>query len=320
MKNIAILLCCFILLSSCNNPKAGKEAPKAQLFPYIEEPAMLGNQVRKNQYIVKHFWDRYFDLSRNYSHDTTLVGGVSKENFTKAYAMYVSYLETASLSNMRSAQDTLLYKAEQKELFEPESIIWETVLSLSDTYLFDPNSPYRNEEFYLPVIEKALASSIVDEDTKEHYRYLLPLCSLNRLGTPAADFTYTLKNGRTGSLYKVHSDYTLLFFSNPGCHNCKEIIDALSSSQEVSDLLKSGKLSVLNIYPDADLSEWYDYMSHYPDTWINGFDQDLVLNSHTIYYIRAIPSLYLLDKDKKVIFKDAPPEKIIQFLVYLRNS
>ena len=29
----------------------------------------------------------------------------------------------------------------------------------------------------------------------------------------------------------------------------------------------------------------------------------------TIYNIRAIPSLYLLDKEKKVIFKDAPPEK-----------
>ena len=79
-------------------------------------------------------------------------------------------------------------------------------------------------------------------------------------------------------------------------------------------MIEAGKLKVVNIYPDADLTEWYNYLSHYPEEWITGFDAEGVLNSDTIYYLRAIPSLYLLDADKRVILKDAPLERVLQRL------
>jgi hypothetical protein len=59
-------------------------------------------------------------------------------------------------------------------------------------------------------------------------------------------------------------------------------------------------------------------MPIYPEEWYNGFDPDYVLREGDIYHIRAIPSLYLLDKEKRVILKDAPENKIFERIAMSR--
>jgi hypothetical protein len=93
-----------------------------------------------------------------------------------------------------------------------------------------------------------------------------------------------------------------------------EIINSLKSSPKVTDMISTGRMAVLNIYIDEDLQAWKDYMPVYPQEWYNGFDPDLVLRNNDIYNIRAIPSLYLLDKDKTVIMKDAVTERVLDFV------
>ena len=65
---------------------------------------------------------------------------------------------------------------------------------------------------------------------------------------------------------------------------------------------------------DENLDEWYGYMSHYPDTWINGYDADLIIRADRIYYLRAIPSIYILDGEKRIVCKDATLETALQIL------
>jgi hypothetical protein len=79
-------------------------------------------------------------------------------------------------------------------------------------------------------------------------------------------------------------------------------------------MISSGALAVLNIYIDEDLQAWREYMPIYPEEWYNGFDPDLVIRTDNLYSVRAIPSLYLLDKDKRVIMKDAPENKLFNYL------
>ena len=73
-------------------------------------------------------------------------------------------------------------------------------------------------------------------------------------------------------------------------------------------------MAVLNIYIDEDLEAWRSYMPIYPETWYNGFDPDLMIRGETLYNVRAIPSLYLLDRDKRVIMKDAPEARLFDWL------
>ena len=110
---------------------------------------------------------------------------------------------------------------------------------------------------------------------------------------------------------------TLLFFSNPGCNACMDIINVLRDDATISSLIGSGRMAVLNIYIDEDIQAWRSYMPIYPEHWYNGFDPDYVLRSNEIYCIRAIPSLYLLDKEKNVLMKDVPENRLFNYLVTL---
>ena len=107
---------------------------------------------------------------------------------------------------------------------------------------------------------------------------------------------------------------TLLFFSNPGCEACMNIINVLKEEPKISQMISGGQLAVVNIYIDEDISEWRSYMPVYPDEWYNGFDPDLAIRTEKLYDVRAIPSLYLLDAEKRVIMKDAPENRLFNFL------
>ena len=51
-----------------------------------------------------------------------------------------------------------------------------------------------------------------------------------------------------------------------------------------------------------------------PKDWINSYDKSVSLKNDEIYDLKAIPTLYLLNKEKKVLLKDATVAQIDQYL------
>ena len=140
---------------------------------------------------------------------------------------------------------------------------------------------------------------------------------LNRLGEKAADFAFTLRNGRVVTLYGIDAEYTIVFFSNPGCPNCREVMEELQNLPGVDNLIADKILAVANVYPDEDLGEWIKYSEIYPKNWLNGYDHLMAVQNTPLYNIRAIPSVYLLDGEKRVILKDVPTDYLMQYLQML---
>jgi cytochrome oxidase Cu insertion factor (SCO1/SenC/PrrC family) len=171
----------------------------------------------------------------------------------------------------------------------------------------------RNEDLYGPYAECLSKCEFIDEGKRRAYEFDARMCALNRIGTKAADFRFEDRNGRVRRLHEIKAEFTVLFFSNPGCEACMEIINALKNTPQITSLTASGKVAVLNIYIDEDLEAWRSYMPIYPEEWFNGFDPDFVIRTDVLYNVRAIPSLYLLDKDKNVIMKDAVTERVLDF-------
>ena len=225
---------------------------------------------------------------------------------------FAKSLSEASPERARQMQDSVFAAV------AGDSTAWRQLLQLEETYFLDPNSPWRDEELYLPVVEQLLFSPFSDPEERDHALWLVERLTLNRPGDPAADFEFMTPKGRKTSLYAQidaqQPRWTLLFFSNPGCPNCKEITETLGQDLYVQKCLSEGTLLVVNIYPDEDLQSWFDYLPNYPSEWICGYDPDQELKSDTRYWLRAIPSLYLLDADKRVILKDAPVERVLAAL------
>lgn len=228
------------------------------------------------------------------------------------FEQYVIALLSSAPEKARQLQDSIMAVAER------DSVEWKRITSLEEHFLLDPNSPYRNEELYIPVVEHLLTSPLASERQRQHAAYLEPRLHLNRPGQTAANFEFITPKGRRESLFATIDargpQRTILFFSNPGCPNCKEITEALSNSLLVQAMLEDGRLLVVNVYPDEDVQAWLDYLPNYPAEWVCGYDADQILNSGTHYWLRAIPSLYLLDEEKRVILKDAPLNLLIATL------
>ncbi|MNP83768.1 hypothetical protein D3C76_1828110 [compost metagenome] len=51
------------------------------------------------------------------------------------------------------------------------------------------------------------------------------------------------------------------------------------------------------------------------EKWINGFDTDSKILSFNLYDLKASPTIYLLDENKKVILKDTYLQPVIQYFV-----
>ena len=239
---------------------------------------------------------------------------MTRQEVENSFGTYSAILWQTDVRTAISSVARLFSRAEAIELRDTSSNVFETITFLAHKYFYDPNSPVRNEEFYLPFVEGLAHSPAVKEDMKPAYSYDASMCRLNRIGSPAADFSFTDLAGHRHTLYGVKAEYTLLFFSNPGCQSCKEITDVLVSEPFIEAMQSSGRLAVVNVYIDQELDKWREYAAGYPSGWISGYDHNYIIRTDQLYSVRAIPSLYLLDSSKNVILKDAPQDKVFDFL------
>ncbi len=137
----------------------------------------------------------------------------------------------------------------------------------------------------------------------------------NLIGEKAADLEMLNTEDKPTSLYSLNADYTIIAFWDPNCGHCKEEIPRLDSLYRASwqkhkvkifavltpDNKQDVKPEWLKFIKDNNISSWAhvhktkamedaDYAAQRP-----GFRQ--------LYDITSTPTLYLLDKEKRIIAK-----------------
>ena len=310
---ITFILAVLLLAAGCREKKA--EQFTALPFPDLQLPSMISGQQEALEYMAVNYWNGITDLSRNYPSDSLLVSGVRRGDVEQKFADWTSIMEYAGHGVWSKAVGNLYDRALACERKDTTSQVFETFVDLFQKYYYDPNSPMRNEDVYYHFVSRYASYEGLSDALRGKYEREARLCALNRVGTKAADFRFADRRGKMTNLHDVKAEMTLLFFSNPGCEACMQIINVLREEPVIASLIASGRLAVVNVYIDEDIQAWRDYMPIYPEEWSNGFDPDYVLRSNEIYCVRAIPSLYLLDAEKRVILKDAPENKIFQYLM-----
>ena len=304
-----------VSIAGCGQRKA--EQFQALPFPDVMPPAMMEDPQDRADYMALNMWNSLADPSRTYPCDSLLVSGVRKADVEQKFANWVQVLGMSSRHVAEKSVGRLYDRALACEKKDTSSNVFETFASLVEKYLFDPNSPLRDEDLYGAYASRLAAYEGYTEVQKGKYARDARLCALNKVGSKATDFRFADRRGKMRTLYGVKAPYTLLFFSNPGCEACMSIINVLKDDPQISGMISSGRLKVLNIYIDEDLDAWRSYMPIYPEEWHNGFDPDFVIRNETLYNVRAIPSLYLLDSEKTVLLKDAPENRMFEYLYSL---
>lgn len=305
---ILCLLAFTLIFNSCQGQQATKTKntdTTPRTFEMVSVPSMITDPGERAKYLVEHYWDKFDFTDTAYVH--------LPEITEQAVANYIDLMKYVAPDVVSSSIKGMMRKA------EADSLVFTHMADLYEKYLYDPNSPMRDESLYINVLESILSAPVFDEVSKIRPAHLLELALKNRIGEPATDFTYTLADGKTGTLYNVKAPYLLLYFYNPDCHACKEITGQIEGSPFITKLQENKTLKVLAVYPDEDLEAWRKHIPDVPAGWINSYDRSVSLKNDEIYDLKAIPTLYLLDKDKKVILKDVTFNQLIEFLQIQTN-
>ena len=167
MKHLIVstgLFSCIILMLSCGNPSRNV----SELFPVqtsalrlniLQPPAILTDDNQRITWYAEHYWDNLDWADIRWIADTVALEGVFS-----SWAQLLSQIPEAEAAKLtggliRTGND---YPEMQLRLFDMAEYFWQ-----------HPNSPFRNEELFIPVLEAITGAPHIDDINKIRPQALL---------------------------------------------------------------------------------------------------------------------------------------------------
>lgn len=274
---------------------------QSEIFPFpIIPSSLIGPEARKS-YLLTHYWEKF-----NFA-DSTLVSNrdVTEQGFVNFISLLLD--GTTSEELIRESMENWCGG------FIGNGYARKVLTQTADDYLFNPNSPFYNEMLYSVYLEALLGKLPQADAMRSSYEFKLALVKRNNPGCRATDFTYYLPDGRQRKLSAtpVKNNRLLLLFYDPECESCHEVLLQMASDATLAEAVRNGKLNVLAVYTEGNDEAWRKALPDMPKGWIVGTDRE-VIKLGALYDLKAMPSLYLLDGNKRVVLKDASYERIVR--------
>lgn len=168
-------------------------------------------------------------------------------------------------------------------------------------------SPRHKEEVYIEYLQHLLRMPDLSEEDRTRAEYYLKMARKNRIGTVATDFSFTTREGRRMKLSQFEAENLVLVFYDPACPHCGGILERLYQNPRLQQAIAVGKARVLAVYTEGNRKLWKETKGEMPMEWTIAIDESKIVERN-LYDISAMPMVYLLDKDKRVIIKDAKIE------------
>lgn len=255
-------------------------------------PDTLQTVESRSSYLVAHYWDRFsFADSLQFMNQPEMVEQA-----------LVDYVDLFRLVPAAEAENSLSALMNQASVTLNGFLFFYNTL---EKYLYDATSPMRNEALFIPVLQKMMASNKLSDDDKLRPAMLLKSVSKNKVGSTAADFSYTKPDGSQHRLSELQTPLILLLFFDPECDDCHQVIMRLEKTDVLNQLTADRQLTVLAVYPGENKRLWQTMAQHMLPTWEIGMDESQTIYEKELYDILGFPSMYLLDQHKTVILKDA---------------
>jgi len=155
---------------------------------------------------------------------------------------------------------------------------------------------YLVEEYYM----KDKATWLKPEQLKKYVDRAQKIAP-NMIGKPAMDLQLRDMNNQMRPLSSIDANYTLLIFYDADCGHCKKELPQIDSLYKTK-LYKHG-LVIMAVETTNIVEKWKKFVTDQKlrSGWIHTYDPDRSTNFRDFYDVIVTPTIYLLDKDKKII-------------------
>ncbi|QES87687.1 redoxin domain-containing protein [Rhizosphaericola mali] len=290
-----------------------KQHPNSLLATYFQAmqrpiaPKIVGkDSTAPFYYVQEHYWDNV-DLS-----DDRLLRTPFFEPKMDEYFKY--YVSPEPDSVIKSVNHILLYSREGKEIHQyllgkftdkyinPEIMGQDKVfLYLFDNYYSKGDTTWLNDKQKKFIFERAYS------------------LMANQIGEPAPSLDLKDSTGTVQPLNTVNGKYTLVIFWDPDCSHCKVIVPKIDSIYNAKWKSLGMKVYAVNTAED-NVKGWNQYVeNHHLGDWINVTQSTAEreadaasnrANYRQLYDVYQTPTIYLLDKDKRIIAKKLTVDQI----------
>ncbi len=149
----------------------------------------------------------------------------------------------------------------------------------------------------------------------------------NLIGDKAADLEMLDAGNKPSSLYNLEADYTIVCFWDPNCGHCKEVVPKLDSVYKAS--WKKHNVKIYGVLtPDGKdaniIPAWNEFIrSHNLGEWTHVYQTKEAEAKNAaeqrpsfrqLYDVTMTPTLFLLDKEKRIIAKKLTWEQLNDLL------
>jgi len=292
---------------------------KAMKEPEVpqNDPAAKTDSMFAYKYFKKHYWDgvNFYDdrLART-------------PFFESRIDKYMEQLVYPSADSVIKELDYMLGYASANEEMQKFLLLKFVNRYLNQKYMWE-------DKVFVHLFEKYFAQQTypwLTEAGKKTITNRAYSLMANILGTEASDVELPDTAGKTTKLYSIQSPYTLVVIWDPMCSHCKEIVPRLDSAYNARWKSMGLKFFGLARETDGKKSDWLNFIhSHHLNEWTHVYYSKEADDARTsagvpgysqLYDVQSFPTLYLLDKDKRIIAKKLTLEQIDEILAYRQNN
>ena len=136
---------------------------------------------------------------------------------------------------------------------------------------------------------------------------------------PAINGVYNLKDKQI-NMYDIDAKYLVIIFWEPSCGHCKTEVPKLYNVY--NDLIKKGiDVEVFAMLGDKDTTKWENFIKEKDiKDWVNVWDKHWSTNFKIFYDVYSTPTIYVLDREKKIIAKRITSEQVKGFIEEKENQ
>lgn len=280
---------------------------KASQEPDIPTELPLDKEGKPDSsYIYKYYKQHFFD-GFNFADErilrTPIYANKLKKYFTKIVLQHPDSL-------IKEA-DAMIAKAKpNKETYK--FCIWyftyvtETsqIMGLDAVFVHLVNQYYKTGEAYW-VNETVLNNIVERANTLEN---LL-------IGKPAPNMIMIDTNNDLKSLYALKADFTVVLFWDPDCGHCRHEIPIIRDWMKENAAKYNTK--VFAVCSDTSLVKWKNFLNKNDiRDWFNvNGTRSATKNYHDLYDIISTPTIYILDRQKKIIAKRVGADQMEDIII-----
>lgn len=145
----------------------------------------------------------------------------------------------------------------------------------------------------------------------------------NTIGEKAPALEHMMPDSSFFNTASIVANYTIMMFWDPTCGHCREVMPKL---HKIYLNKKDQGWKVIALSSGDKMKEWYKYLEEHPEIAKDFIHvtrgivrNDYWKNQLQMYYIYASPTIFVLDKDKKILANRIDVEKIEEFIDHVEK-